>query len=97
MLTLLRLEYELKNDLYVLVDDSSKIYNVEGYNDTFDQNFEMGVSYLKIIDAKNEIILFELEEDQIISALEFKPEEEDLFKTSFEKLILPSANRVFVK
>jgi hypothetical protein len=25
MLTLLRLEYELKNDLYVLVDDSSKI------------------------------------------------------------------------
>ena len=37
LLTLLRTEYRLDGKTYVLLDDSSKMYNVEGYNDTFQQ------------------------------------------------------------
>lgn len=85
LLTLTRINYDIDSELLIVVDSPKKLYNVEGYNDTFDQRYDYTVDSTYFIDSNNEIALIIFDNNSRPFALEFKPEEEDLFIKYFDQ------------
>lgn len=68
----------------VLVNDSSKLDFIIGFNDGFHLNYHYLFDKTEFIEPKNEILIFKMEEGEVKCVLEFRPEEEKIFEEYFK-------------
>jgi len=88
LLSLLNSEYGLIGQTRVVVDNEYKVYNVEGYNDTFQMEVEIQIDSSKIIEDLSEVLLIKIKENEVLDIIEYRPEEEYLFKKYFSMMFL---------
>ncbi len=83
LLQLLYEEFKVFERVQIIVDDSSKLHSVEGYTDVFSQPYNYSLDSLSLLDDLNDVLVLKLENTRIKSVLEFRPEEEKIFKKYF--------------
>ncbi|WP_286754912.1 hypothetical protein [Roseivirga sp. UBA838] len=92
LLIILRKEYNIVDEIQIVADDSLKINNIKNYNDSFDQKLNFIIDTISRFNDLNEILLLRLDKNKPDFALEFNPNEEELFKRYFEKSIYYDLN-----
>jgi hypothetical protein len=80
---MLNIEYELEDNIIILVDDNTKEDFILSLNDGFHMNYEcfrlIENSFLPL----NDVLLIKMNNGKVINILEYRPEEKYFFKEYF--------------
>lgn len=91
LMKLLKNEYNLENKVYVLTDDRNKEESIASFNDGYNSNYRHGYKSDNLLGKYelNDILVIKYTDNQI-KVLEYRPEEEHIFKEYFESFFLVS-------
>ena len=88
LLHLLYIQESIKKRTLVIVNDSSKLDFIIGYNDAFQNTFDFIFDTISFLNPVNEILILKIDSSEIKGILEFRPNEENYFKRYFNQFFL---------